>query len=88
MAQTKESIPVILQNAIFSLLLFSPKLLLKTPNRMDYYSPLKEAWTKKSRRPNYAFSGILGIKVDASLMIIDRHKNARCIIILQENHGF
>ncbi len=39
-------IPVILQNAIFTLLIFSPKEFLKTHNRMGYSSFLKSAFSK------------------------------------------
>ena len=43
-------IPVIFQNAIFSLLLFAPMTFKKTRHRMCYDSSFKMPWTQKSSR--------------------------------------
>lgn len=53
-------IPELFQNAIFGLLLFSPKPFLKIRNRAGYYSPLKMVWTKKSSRPKHRILKELG----------------------------
>jgi hypothetical protein len=48
-------IPKILQNAIFGLLLFTPRLRKKVHNRAGYSSLFCEAWTKNQVAQNIAF---------------------------------
>jgi Kef-type K+ transport system membrane component KefB len=55
-------IPKILQNAIFGLLLFTPRLRKKVHNSAGYSSLFCEAWTKKSSRPKHSILKYLGYK--------------------------